>query len=69
MPENPKALSPWIQITLSFSLAGLSRATKAAAIANPLPTPIVANVPASNLKINYKNYLMIIGITCALAIC
>ena len=39
-----------MQNTLSFSLGVLLRATKAAAIANPVPTPMVANVPASSLK-------------------
>lgn len=47
MPENPKALSPSTQMTRCPGL--LSLATRAAAIANPKPTPIVPKVPASSL--------------------
>lgn len=59
IPENPNALSPWIHTTLSGELPDLLatlRENMAAAIANPVPTPIVPNVPASNLswKERYK---------------
>ena len=47
IPENPKALSPWIQNT--GGTVGVVCETRAAAIAKPHPTPIVPNVPASNL--------------------
>jgi hypothetical protein len=47
MPENPKALSPSTQMTRCPGF--LSLATRAAAIANPKPTPIVPKVPASSL--------------------
>jgi len=47
MPENPNALSPWTQTT---RVSGLwSRHQAAAAIAEPQPTPIVPNDPASRL--------------------
>lgn len=49
MPENPKALSPSTQTTLWPLFLLLS--TAAAAIAKPRPTPIVPNVPASNLHV------------------
>ena len=48
MPENPKALSPSTQTTRR-PLSPLFLSRVAAAIANPRPTPIVPNVPASNL--------------------
>lgn len=48
MPENPKALSPSTQ-TIRRPLSPLFLSRVAAAIANPRPTPIVPNVPASNL--------------------
>ena len=52
IPENPNALSPCTHTTLlgvREASVWLS-ASRAAAIANPIPTPIVPNVPASNLK-------------------
>lgn len=53
IPENPKALSPWIHTTGNelwvLTLLSLSPSTTAAAMAKPHPTPIVPNVPASNL--------------------
>lgn len=58
IPENPNALSPWIQNIGDLSdldLIGVASLTKAAAIAKPHPTPIVPNVPASNL---YKMKIM-----------
>lgn len=48
IPENPKALSPWMDITLfpgAWSLHQIPAAT-----ANPNPTPIVPKLPASNLQ-------------------
>lgn len=51
MPENPKALSPSTQ-TIRRPLSPLFVSRLAAAIANPRPTPIVPNVPASNLTGN-----------------
>lgn len=48
MPENPKALSPSTH-TMRRPLSPLFFSRVAAAIANPRPTPIVPNVPASNL--------------------
>lgn len=48
MPENPKALSPSTQ-TILRPLSPLLLSRVAAAIAKPRPTPIVPNVPASNL--------------------
>lgn len=50
MPENPKALSPSTQ-TILRPLSPLVFSAAAAAIAKPRPTPIVPNVPASNLHI------------------
>ena len=52
IPENPNALSPCTHTTLlgiREASVWLS-ASRAAAIANPIPTPIVPNVPASSLK-------------------
>lgn len=48
MPENPKALSPSTQTT--FLPLGSFVSSAAAAMAKPRPTPIVPNVPASNLN-------------------
>lgn len=48
MPENPKALSPSTH-TILRPFSPLLRSSVAAAIAKPRPTPIVPNVPASNL--------------------
>lgn len=48
IPENPKALSPWMDITLfpgAWSLHQIPAAT-----ANPNPTPMVPKLPASNLQ-------------------
>lgn len=49
MPEKPKALSPSTQ-TILWPLPLLLFSNAAAAIAKPRPTPIVPNVPASNLQ-------------------
>ena len=46
IPLNPNALSPSTQTTLDSGSWSLQYT--AAAIANPRPTPIVPNVPASN---------------------
>lgn len=48
MPENPKALSPSTH-TIRRPFSPLLLSSVAAAIAKPRPTPIVPNVPASNL--------------------
>ena len=50
--ENPNALSPCTHtILLGVREASVwLSAIRAAAIANPIPTPIVPNVPASSLK-------------------
>lgn len=48
MPENPKALSPSTH-TILRPFSPLLLSSVAAAIAKPRPTPIVPNVPASNL--------------------
>ena len=47
IPEKPKALSPCIQNTGDLLPDGI----RDAAIANPQPTPMVPNVPASSLNI------------------
>ena len=49
IPEKPNALSPCMHTTGPRSDGGLCCSKRAAAIANPQPTPIVPNVPASNL--------------------
>ena len=49
IPEKPNALSPCMHTTGPRSDGGLFCSKRAAAIANPQPTPIVPNVPASNL--------------------
>ncbi len=53
MPEKPKALSPSIHTTLWTLFCVCSKT--AAAMANPGPTPIVPNVPASNLYRTFRS--------------
>ena len=50
MPENPNALSPSMATTGARWASGRLCSTRAAATANPQPTPMVPNVPASSLS-------------------
>lgn len=64
IPENPKALSPWMDITLfpgAWSLHQIPAAT-----ANPNPTPIVPKLPASNLQAKQRTpaYLKLFVYVC-----
>lgn len=64
IPENPKALSPWMDITLfpgAWSLHQIPAAT-----ANPNPTPIVPKLPASSLQAKQRTpaYLKLFVYVC-----
>lgn len=72
IPENPNALSPWIQNTCPFSPVSLwleSRTMRLAAIAYPHPRPIVAKVPASSLEREKHKYVCVRANVCACVWC